>query len=49
MAPLEPGEGVLVTVEGPACRPGAPVVATSDADDVVDERNEADNELTRSC
>ncbi len=49
VAALEPGEGVLVTVEGPECRPGAPVEVTADADDVVDERNEADNELMRSC
>jgi hypothetical protein len=43
---LEPGEGVLVTVEGPAC---ASVSAAADAQDTVDERDELDNELSRAC
>ena len=46
---LEPGEGALVSVEGPACRAGAPLVAVADADESVDESDEADNRLTRSC
>jgi CARDB len=49
VAELDPGEGLLVTVEGPACQSGAPVVAGADADDAIDERDESDNELTRSC
>ena len=46
---LEPGEGTLVSVEGPACRAGAEIVADADADDAVEERDEADNSLTRFC
>jgi hypothetical protein len=49
VAQLEPGEGVLVTIEGPACRAGAAVVAGADADDELDERDESDNDLTRPC
>lgn len=49
VAALEPGEGLLVTVEGPACRPGAEIVAGADAEDAVDERDEGDNELSRAC
>jgi hypothetical protein len=49
VAELEPGEGVLVSLEGPACRAGAPVEAVADADDAVDERDETDNELSRAC
>ena len=46
---LEPGEGVEVAVEGPACTESAPVDADADPDDVVDERDEADNRFTRLC
>jgi len=46
---LEPGEGVEVAVEGPACAEGAPVDADADAGDAVDERDEADNRFTRLC
>jgi hypothetical protein len=46
---LEPGEGVQVTVEGPACGEGAPVDADADAGDAIDERDEADNRFTRLC
>jgi hypothetical protein len=46
---LEPGEGVEVTVEGPACEAGEPVDADADAGDAVDERDEADNRFTRLC
>ena len=49
VVPLEPGEGTLVTIEGPACRPGSPVVAEVDAGDAVDERDEADNQFSRLC
>ena len=46
---LEPGEGVEVAVEGPACAEGAPVDADADAADEVDESDEADNRFTRLC
>jgi hypothetical protein len=46
---LEPGEGVEVAVEGPACAGGAPVDADADAADEVDERDEVDNRFTRLC
>jgi hypothetical protein len=46
---LEPGEGVEVAVEGPACEAGATVDADADAGDTVDERDEADNRFTRLC
>jgi len=46
---LEPGEGVEVAVEGPACEAGATVDADADAGDAVDERDEADNRFTRLC
>jgi len=46
---LEPGEGVEVSVEGPACAAGEPVDADADAGDAVDERDEADNRFTRLC
>ena len=49
VAALEPGEGVAVTVEGPACAEAAPVDADADAAEVVDERDEADNRFTRLC
>jgi len=49
VVPLEPGEGTLVSVEGPVCRPGSPVVADVDAGDVIEERNEADNQFSRLC
>lgn len=49
VAELEPGEGVLVTVEGPACGAGTRVAAGADAEDALDERDESDNELTRPC
>jgi hypothetical protein len=46
---LAPGEGTLVTIEGPACENGSELVAGADADDVIDERDETDNTFTRSC
>ena len=46
---LEPGEGVLVSVEGPSCAAGATIDADADADETVDEADEADNRLSRTC
>jgi hypothetical protein len=46
---LEPGEGVEVTLEGPACSEGAPVDANADAGEAIDESDEADNRFTRLC
>jgi len=46
---LEPGEGMLVSLEGPACAAGDEVAAEADADEAVDERNEEDNRLSRAC
>ena len=46
---LEPGEGVEVSVEGPACEAGEPWSANADAGDAIDERDEADNRFTRLC
>ena len=46
---LDPHEERLVEVDGPVCEPGLPVTAVADPDDLVDERWERDNELTRSC
>ncbi len=49
VTPLGPGEGVLVTVEGPACTEATPVDADADAGEVVEERDELDNRFTRLC
>jgi hypothetical protein len=49
VAGLEPGEGALVSVEGASCAPGAPIDADADADETVDEADEADNRLSRIC
>ncbi len=46
---LEPGEERLVEVPGPPCQSGTRVTATADPLDVVAERRERDNALTRSC
>jgi len=46
---LEPRERRLVVVPGPRCERGTLVTATADPLDLVDERRERDNELTRSC
>ena len=46
---LEPGADTLVELEGPRCPRGASVTATADPLDLIDERNEADNALTRAC
>jgi hypothetical protein len=49
VAELAPGEGTLVSIEGPACAPGDELVAEADADEAVDESDEADNRFSRSC
>jgi hypothetical protein len=49
VAALAPGEYTLVTVDGPACSAGAPLVATADSGEVVDERSETDNGFSRPC
>jgi CARDB protein len=49
VAELEPGEGALVSIEAPACEEGDPVLAEADADEAVDESDEADNRFSRSC
>ena len=46
---LAPGEGMLVSLEGPACAAGDEIAAEADADEAVDERNEEDNRLSRAC
>ena len=46
---LAPGEERLVEVPGPKCEPGTVVRAFADPLDLVDERSERDNRLTRSC
>jgi hypothetical protein len=46
---LAPGEGMLVSLEGPACSTGDVVEAEADADEAVDERDEDDNRLSRTC
>jgi hypothetical protein len=49
VAALAPGEGTLVSIDGPACAQGDELVAEADADEAVDESDEADNRFTRSC
>ena len=46
---LAPGEGTLVTIEAPKCRPGTELSAQADSGDVLDERDESDNLFTRNC
>jgi hypothetical protein len=46
---LAPGEERLIEAAGPECQPGAAVTATADPLDLVDERNEGDNAVTRRC
>jgi hypothetical protein len=46
---LAPGGEALVEVAGPVCERGAPITATADPLDLVDERSERDNALTRPC
>ena len=46
---LAPGEERLIEAAGPECQPGTPVTATADPLDLIDERNERDNAVTRRC
>jgi hypothetical protein len=46
---LAPGEGTLVTLDGPACKPGTQLSAEADSGDAIDEGDESDNTFTRSC
>jgi hypothetical protein len=46
---LAPGEERLIEADGPACQPGTLVTATADPLDLIDERNERDNAVTRPC
>jgi hypothetical protein len=46
---LAPREERLIEAAGPECQPGALVTATADPLDLVDERNELDNAVTRPC
>jgi hypothetical protein len=46
---LAPGEERLIEAAGPECQPGVLVTATADPLDLVDERNELDNTVTRRC
>jgi len=48
VAALAPGEGVVVTVEGPACAEGTLLDLDADAAEAVDESDE-DNRFTRLC
>jgi hypothetical protein len=46
---IAPGEERLVEAVGPVCEPGSAVTATADPLDLIDERNERDNAVTRRC
>jgi hypothetical protein len=46
---LAPGEYTLVTIDGPACAEGEPLLALADAAEVVDERSERDNRFRARC
>ena len=46
---LAPGEERLIEAVGPACEPGTVVTATADPLDLIDERNERDNAVSRRC
>jgi CARDB len=46
---LAPGAETLVEVAGPVCERGTSVTATADPLDLIDERSERDNVLTRPC
>jgi hypothetical protein len=46
---IAPGGEALIEVEGPPCQSGATVTATADPLDLIDERSERDNALTRLC
>jgi hypothetical protein len=46
---LQPGEERQVEAVGPACEPGVLITATVDPLDLIDERNERDNSVSRYC
>jgi CARDB len=46
---IAPGGEALIEVAGPACEPGAPITATADPLNLIAERSERDNALTRPC
>lgn len=46
---LAPGATARVSVEGPSCTTGEALAAVADPDGLVDESNEADNELDTVC
>ena len=46
---LLPGQERLIEATGPDCEPGTPITATVDPLDLIDERNERDNTVTRRC
>ena len=46
---LGAGELRVVTLTGPPCEPGSPLVATADPDGAVAERDEGDNVLVATC
>lgn len=49
VAALAAGEYVLVTVQGPACTAGAPLLARADVDGAIAERSESDNRFSVPC
>lgn len=46
---LAAGEERLIEAAGPECEPGTLVTATADPLDLIDERNERDNTVSRRC
>ena len=46
---LLPGEERLIEATGPDCEPGTLVTATADPLNLIDERNERDNTVSRRC
>ena len=46
---LQPGEQRLIQAVGPDCQPGTPVTVSADPLDLIDERNELDNSISRRC
>ena len=46
---LLPGQERLIEATGPDCEPGTLVTATVDPLDLIDERNERDNTVSRRC
>jgi hypothetical protein len=46
---LLPGQERLIEATGPDCEPGAVITAIVDPLDLIDERNESDNSVSRRC